>query len=961
MIGKTISHYRILEKLGEGGMGVVYKAQDTKLDRIVALKFLPKHLLRDEEAKKRFVHEAKAASALNHINITTIYEIDEAEGECFISMEYVEGKSLKELIKGGQIQDWEIGKAVDVAIQIAEGLSKAHQKGIVHRDVKSDNIMFTSEDLVKIMDFGLAKLKGVTGLTKTGTTLGTIQYMSPEQAQGMDVDQRSDIFSFGVVLYEMITGQLPFKGEHEAAVIYSIVNETPEPLARYKSNVPERLQRIIDKTLEKDRNIRYQSAAEIIADLKGLQKETTAGVVARPKKRLLPFIIPTSIVSIIVLLVLILKPFKVEVVPEKKAIAKENSLAVMYFENMVDEGDQLLGDMITNLLITDLAESEYIQVVSYQRLYDILRILGKEGSRKIDRSVATEVAKKAGVNNMLLGSISQLGDKKILTSRLVDVSSGTVKKSQKVQGTDIHAMVDQLTREVKNDLSLPEEAMAEKDKPVAELSTKSEDAYRHYLRGLDYENRLFYKEALEQYKKALEFDSTFAGVHLQMWSTYRWLGSYDLAKQAWGKAIRDSAKTPQKDRMWIRAGDFWESGDLVKMVKAEEPYREIISRYPDEKGAYLELGDIQLYILANCSAAIPFYEKALELDPHFGRAVSGLGYAHLWLENYEQAKILFEKDVSLRPNDPVPHIHLGELYEEQKEYDRALKEYQIALELKPDFIIAYKVIGIIYLKKKEYEKARANFKKMGATGGLVEKAGGLRYLARSYFAEGRFEEGFKCLGEKLEIQKKTGPRAHAWGLNETGWYCLQFEKYDSALECFEEVKSFAPDHYRPSDIAEIYLIKKNFKKAQEITDAHEKGLGFEGHPDPIAASQNYLRGIVEREKGNYKEAAKYLQKTVEVAGVWAGDYRFDLARVCLLDENFSKAEEEFVKIIEDPSPSIDYIKSLYYLAKVKEGLKQKKEAMKYYEEFLDYWGNADWELPEIKDAKERLEKLKAES
>lgn len=249
MIGKTISHYKILEKLGEGGMGIVYKAQDTKLDRIVALKFLPEHLLCDEEAKKRFVHEAKAASALNHPNITTIYEINEVEGECFISMEYIDGKSIKKLIEE---KGFSIEGILKIAIQIAEGLSAAHKKGITHRDIKTDNIMLTEEEVVKIMDFGLAKLKGVTKLTRTGSTLGTLQYMSPEQSQGIEVDHRSDIFSFGVILYEMITGQLPFKGEHEASVIYSIVNETPEPLARYKANVPEGLQRIVDKVLKKD-------------------------------------------------------------------------------------------------------------------------------------------------------------------------------------------------------------------------------------------------------------------------------------------------------------------------------------------------------------------------------------------------------------------------------------------------------------------------------------------------------------------------------------------------------------------------------------------------------------------------------------------------------------------------------------------------------------------------------------
>jgi serine/threonine protein kinase len=282
MIGQTISHYKILEKIGEGGMGVVYKAQDIKLDRIVALKFLPKHLLCDEEAKTRFAHEAKSASALNHPNITTIHEVDEVGGECFIGMEYIEGKSIKKSIKE---KIFSIQEILNISIQIAEGLNAAHKKGIVHRDIKSDNIMITHEGLVKIMDFGLAKLKGVSKLTKTGTTLGTIPYMSPEQVQGIEVDQRSDIFSFGVVLYEMIAGQLPFKGEHEPAIIYSILNETPEPLARYKAGVSGELQRVVDKALAKNREERFQHVDDMLADLKSIRRELeTTSTVHEPGK-----------------------------------------------------------------------------------------------------------------------------------------------------------------------------------------------------------------------------------------------------------------------------------------------------------------------------------------------------------------------------------------------------------------------------------------------------------------------------------------------------------------------------------------------------------------------------------------------------------------------------------------------------------------------------------------------------
>jgi len=276
MIGQTISHYKILEKFGEGGMGVVYKAQDLKLDRFVALKFLPQHLHTDEAEKQRFIHEARAASALDHPNICTIYEIDEtADGRIFIAMAFYEGETLKQKVASGQLS---VASVIDIAIQIAQGLAKAHLHGITHRDIKPANVIITKDGVAKILDFGLAKFAGQTRLTKTGTTVGTPAYMSPEQINLLDVDHRTDIWSLGVVLYEMIANQLPFKGEYEQAMMYSIVNETPEPLARYKAGVLEGLQHIIDKALDKDRETRYQHVDDLLADLKRERKSSSLSV-----------------------------------------------------------------------------------------------------------------------------------------------------------------------------------------------------------------------------------------------------------------------------------------------------------------------------------------------------------------------------------------------------------------------------------------------------------------------------------------------------------------------------------------------------------------------------------------------------------------------------------------------------------------------------------------------------------
>jgi len=295
MIGKTFSHYKILEKIGEGGMGVVYKAEDTKLRRTVALKFLPKELTCDEEAKQRFIQEAQAAAALDHPNICTIYEIDESKlapaeagvGHTFISMAYIEGQSLNQKIKAGSL---EIDEALAVANQVARGLQKAHEKGIIHRDIKPANIMLTEEDQVKIMDFGLAKLSWGVDLTKTATIMGTVAYMSPEQARGEQVDYRTDIWSFGAMLYEMLTGERPFKTTHDQAVLYSILKEDPIPMTKIRKDIPKELERIVQKSLEKDPKKRFTSMSALLTDLRSVGRPPISVAAGKPSIAVLPFV-----------------------------------------------------------------------------------------------------------------------------------------------------------------------------------------------------------------------------------------------------------------------------------------------------------------------------------------------------------------------------------------------------------------------------------------------------------------------------------------------------------------------------------------------------------------------------------------------------------------------------------------------------------------------------------------------
>jgi serine/threonine protein kinase len=331
MIGKTISHYKIIEKLGEGGMCVIYRAQDTKLKRTVTLKFLTPQVLASEEERSRFVHDAQTISTWDHPNIAKIYEIGKYEGEYFISMDYLEGKSLKEIIKDKPIS---IRAAVEIAIKIGEGLSAAHKREIIHRNLRSDNVMLTKEGGIKIVNFGLPTLKVGSGLIETETTLDMVQYMPPEQAQGGWVDHRTDIFSFGVVLYEMITGKLPFKGKDEAAIIHSIVNEAPEPLARNKREVPKLLQRIVDRLLQKDTKLRFQTTDEVLADLERLKHELISKrrlVFRKIRPKYKTILIPALIICFIiaVILLLLLNKYLLTPIFEKKGSAPHTSAVEM--------------------------------------------------------------------------------------------------------------------------------------------------------------------------------------------------------------------------------------------------------------------------------------------------------------------------------------------------------------------------------------------------------------------------------------------------------------------------------------------------------------------------------------------------------------------------------------------------------------------------------------------------------
>ena len=675
MISKTISHYKILEMLGEGGMGVVYKAQDTKLDRIVALKFLPKHLLCDESAKTRFEHEAKAASALNHTNITTIYEIDEVEGECFICMEYVESKSITELIKEKTLS---ITEVLNISVQIAEGLNAAHKKGIVHRDIKSDNIMLTAEGLVKIMDFGLAKLRGVSRVTKEGTTLGTMPYMSPEQVQGMEVDQRSDIFSFGVVLYEMIAGQLPFKGEHEAAIIYSILNETPEPLARYKSNVPGELQRVIEKALAKGKDERYQHVDEMMVDLKYIKKklETTTTIHQPGKPKLLRKVslyIYASVAILIVILILSkLYFFASREVPI-------NSIAVLPFQNLsADPEQEYFSDGITEALISELSKIKALRVISRT---SVMRF------KKTEKSLP-EIAHDLNVDAVVEGSVQRVQDDIRITAQLIKAEP------------EKHLWADDFTKKFKDILILQSEvaqAIAreikitvtpEEQQQLLATRTVNPEAQEAYLKGRFFVNKFNeadVRKGISYFEQAIAKDSSYALAYEGLAEGYDYL---------WNLGVMSAKDAFPKIKTWA-----------MKALSIDETLA----------GAYAMIGDIESAEW-NWQGGEENFKRAIGLNQNYAAGHAYYAWYLSLMKRYDEALSEAKRGVEVDPLWPMTKLTLAWTFFFRYQYDSAMIQVNEALSIDSTFVLGYVYLGDFYLWEGNFGEAIAQYQKAAALG-----------------------------------------------------------------------------------------------------------------------------------------------------------------------------------------------------------------------------------------------------
>jgi serine/threonine protein kinase/Tfp pilus assembly protein PilF len=980
--GSTFAgRYQIIEELGKGGMGKVYKVQDTKIKEKIALKLIKPEIAKDKKTLERFSNELKFARKIRHKNICQMFDLGEERGTYFITMEFVDGQDLKKLIRqSGQLA---IGTTMSIAKQVCDGLIEAHTSGVVHRDLKPSNIMIDANGNARIMDFGIARSEEGKGITGAGVMIGTPEYMSPEQVEGKEIDQRSDIYSLGVILYEMVTGKVPFEGDTPFTVGVMHKSEFPQSPKEINSQIPDDLNNVILKCLEKDKANRYQNSGDVRSELENIEKgvPTTERIVPERKPltsreitvqfNLKKLVIPALVIFAVVIFGLILwSPWS------KKAVAPifsdKPSLAVMYFEN--NTGDEELDHWrgaLCQWLITDLSQSKHIDVLTADNLLTILKNMDLLGAKKYSSEDIKRVATDGGVDNIFVASYSKTDDTFRIDYSLREGKSLKNIASDSLSGKEessFHVMVDELTRKIKTHLQLSEEAISDDiDQDIWEITTSSPEALKHFIQGSEYLAKGERLQSVESMKRAVAIDPEFAMAYRTMAIMYGELGYPAEREEAMQKALKYIDRVSIGERYIIQGV----TEDTVE--KRIEAYRKVLELYPDHPIANNNLG-----LIYN---GLEEWDKAIDcFGMNFGNEFLGTysspALAYMAKGSYQKATELIEYFMDNFPDRAGSHNMLAYIYLWQGKSDLALDELNKAFYLNPTTFGYTRNRGDIYLFRDDFNKAKEEYGKLlEFEDQRAQMWNGIGLGALSLL-KGKYEESKNQMKNSIERARRLDLSDWKFGFyRQLAYLHLRTGNLKDALEDSEQ--AWHSIEWKLSYIAQrnlLYLkgliyvemgrIHEARETSEELKEIIKKGLNSKAERYYLS-----LMGNIELAEGHLSEAIESFENASSLSPFQNRQDTDDhalfiepLALAYYKSGDLEKALEKFEMITELTTGRYYYgdiyAKAFYMLGKIHEQQGNTSKAIENYEKFLSLWKDADPGLAEVEDAKKRLAGLK---